>query len=351
MDQRTLESLLLQEENPKLDFKLEFYAIESKGQEFHWNELIKDIISLSNGNIGYAGQPGYLIIGAADKLDPDGRRPLRSCERNVAELRTQILRKINNVCNPKIPDLQIENFIVENCNIFIVTIPVNPYLHEITEDIQTPKRRFNEGTVLIRRGEDIHPANEAERNAIKREKERFNGTRRETGSLDSLERRKKMAVTETLREQITTIRRLALRLQGTAVTALPETLYLQIGDDAELSPWGELIWQQTRSELYAEQLWPSPSPLLVYGPRFADSIKKLAPDRRATINERIDDLARYLEHPDHPNVKRLDFKRLKHNPYPPATHECDAWADEGAKRLFGHYEGDRFVLDALDKHL
>lgn len=38
----------------------------------------------------------------------------------------------------------------------------------------------------------------------------------------------------------------------------------------------------------------------------------------------------------------------RHDPW---THECDAWSKAGAKRLFGYFEGNVFVVDALAEGL
>ena len=63
------------------------------------------------------------------------------------------------------------------------------------------------------------------------------------------------------------------------------------------------------------------------------------------VNERIGDLARHL-HDRGYNPARLDFKKLK-APLGPLTHECDAWAKGGAKRLFGYFEEDAFIIAEL----
>jgi hypothetical protein len=34
-----------------------------------------------------------------------------------------------------------------------------------------------------------------------------------------------------------------------------------------------------------------------------------------------------------------------------STHECDAWSDGDARRIFAHFDGDILILDALDKGL
>jgi hypothetical protein len=43
---------------------------------------------------------------------------------------------------------------------------------------------------------------------------------------------------------------------------------------------------------------------------------------------------------------------LKGKPHPQATHECDAWSDKDAKRLYGHFEAtETFIIDSLSSHL
>jgi len=63
-------------------------------------------------------------------------------------------------------------------------------------------------------------------------------------------------------------------------------------------------------------------------------------------------LACYLETNRQQHLSSLDFKQLKGDPCPPSTHEIDSWADQNAKRMFGHYNDfNVFVLDKLDRAL
>jgi len=161
----------------------------------------------------------------------------------------------------------------------------------------------------------------------------------------------RLVATETVREHLHTIRRLSLGLPvaETELGKLPETLLMRVNGDVALSPWGEVIWGQERKTVYGEKLRPSPDERLVFGPQFERSVRDLPPDRLALVNERIDDLARYLV-AGH-NRKALDVKPLQGNPRPPSTHECNAWSDRDARRIFVHYEGAKLVLDALDRGL
>ncbi len=126
---------------------------------------------------------------------------------------------------------------------------------------------------------------------------------------------------------------------------IPETFVFALGDEVELSPWGKLIWERLRKRLYAERIWDSWCPLISLSSKARETADKMSNDRYEAFNERMDDLALYLTRGLNPN--RLDFKALKGKPCPPSTHEFDLWADRGAWRGFGHFEGERFIVDAI----
>ena len=142
--------------------------------------------------------------------------------------------------------------------------------------------------------------------------------------------------TDTVRENLRTFRRLSLGLAAdeSETNAIPETLLLPIDQRYALSPWGEIVWEDAKKQLYREALCQSPTEALVYGEKFYSSVSELSGDRLEMVNKKNDDLARYLETGKH--LASLDFKELKVNPLPPSTHGIDAWADQDAKRIFGH---------------
>jgi len=156
---------------------------------------------------------------------------------------------------------------------------------------------------------------------------------------------------ESVRENLEIFRRLSMNLSTATTTSIPETLVMKMYGKIDLSPWGELVWNNTKSKIYGEKLYPSPSKLLEYGPNFKRSVEGIASDRLVLVNSRIDQLAKCLEEDGNYNPSTLDFKQLRNNPCPPSTHELDAWADGNAQRIFGHYEGNIFILDKLGLHL
>ncbi|APB32951.1 Uncharacterized protein conserved in archaea [Gloeomargarita lithophora Alchichica-D10] len=132
---------------------------------------------------------------------------------------------------------------------------------------------------------------------------------------------------------------------------IPETLLYQVGDEVELSEWGRLVWNRCKDDYYSEKLLPPLSEKIRYSEVFKRTFAALPADRKLIVNQRLDQLSHCLDTNQTHNPNSLDFKKLKHNPYPPSTHECDAWSDQDAKRIFGHFEDDIFVIDKLDKGL
>lgn len=156
-----------------------------------------------------------------------------------------------------------------------------------------------------------------------------------------------------LRRHLTVFRRIAagLPVQETEVADVPESLVNALDGQAVFSPWGELVWREARRAVYGTGLLEPITSKLCHGPQFQRSLEGLTPDRLRHINERLDQLARRLEQGETYNPRSLDFKPLQGAGHKGSTHECDAYADEGAKRLFGHFEDWRYVVDRLDKGL
>lgn len=159
----------------------------------------------------------------------------------------------------------------------------------------------------------------------------------------------KLIPQDVIRNNFDFFRKLNLGIPTSIPDGIPEIMLLRLENEYNLSDYGQVIFQQTKRILYEEQIWPSPYDKIKFGPHFLKSVEGLDAERKRMLNERIDDLMKHFLTGQNP--RRLDFKELKANPKPPSTHEIDAWADQDAKRIYGHYESDAFVLDNLDKAL
>lgn len=96
-----LRELIRQQEGLKLEFKRELYSLnhsDPKIRAWHWDEFIKDVLALANGNVGTADQTAYLIIGVGDELK-DGTRSFHDVG-DVCLTAQQIIEKVNSACEP-----------------------------------------------------------------------------------------------------------------------------------------------------------------------------------------------------------------------------------------------------------
>jgi putative CRISPR-associated protein (TIGR02619 family) len=146
-------------------------------------------------------------------------------------------------------------------------------------------------------------------------------------------------------------RNLSIDIQPPNINDVPETFLLTLEGQTCMSPWGSLIWEESRPILYSRALLDSPRPEKIrYAESFIRKAQTLPADRLKIINHRIDQLNRHIENRTY-NPDSLDFKSLKTRVMAPSTHEMDAWSDKDAQRMFGHFDGQVFILDKLEKGL
>lgn len=182
MDNEQLKSLLIQEESATLEFKREPYWIDhkdSKVKSKQRDELTKDILALANGNSIVAGERAFLVIGADNKKDKDGFRPIFDIGSNVLTTR-RILDIVNNACSPKLEDLEAEIIELDGKQLNVITINPSPHLYETTRRLEpsTAKGAFTEYVVFVRHNESVRVASGKERDAIAKLKRlRFDETR------------------------------------------------------------------------------------------------------------------------------------------------------------------------------
>ncbi|WP_456371415.1 putative CRISPR-associated protein [Thermodesulfatator atlanticus] len=163
-----------------------------------------------------------------------------------------------------------------------------------------------------------------------------------------------LEVVTSIKNALNIWRRLALGLPVSReeIQAIPDSFLIEIDYEITLSPWGELVWQQSKRKIYEECLWPPPSERISWTREFEKTVNELPPDRRYEINKRLDELALHLEKPEHPNPGSLNCHKLRGKPLPGCTHEIYAWSDRDAARIYGRCFGhERFEIEKLEKHL
>lgn len=161
---------------------------------------------------------------------------------------------------------------------------------------------------------------------------------------------------ELFRTHLLLFRKLANGLGEAAATlrqaGIPESLWLEDEGDVCLSEWGEALWLAVKAELYKSELLPPLPPLCLQAGLEAHVQTRLK-EHLAIINERLDQLAQHLSQRRSGHARSLqglDFKKLRGDPRPPATHEFDITHSHGALRGFGYFDGEGFMVTAIDWH-
>ena len=159
-----------------------------------------------------------------------------------------------------------------------------------------------------------------------------------------------------VRAQLSSFRRmgeLELTLPAQQCEGIPQTLLMEVDGRCALSIWGQAVWEQVRATLYREQIWGSAQELVVCSEEALADMRRHH-SRYETLNERLDDLARFAQarargegDGNKHNVRRLDFKALRGAGHKGATHECDAWSGHGGLRLFCRVDGPTILVDRL----
>ncbi len=161
-----IQTLLVQNEDGRLDFKQKSYILSGNERHFQIGELTKDILSLANGNPSVAGETVYLFLGAEDKMNVDGERGIHPI-RHESLTESQLINIINKRCEPRFNSLIIHNEYVNDVPVVIIEIPPSPEIYHLGEDMQDAKRTTHpRGTTFIRTGDSVTTASPNEAKAL-----------------------------------------------------------------------------------------------------------------------------------------------------------------------------------------
>lgn len=162
--QEKLQNLISQKENPKLDFKKEWYTDDNLK-----TELIKDIIALTNGNIHTIGQSSYLIIGVKESSSGNTLYNLE-LSKTTDDIKKQLLQNLQKYTTPAIQDLDVELVSIESKNIMVISIPFHPYLIILKNKL----KHYTQDSLLYRAGEGTVVADYSTRKSFEKAIEKYN---------------------------------------------------------------------------------------------------------------------------------------------------------------------------------
>jgi len=174
MTSEKLQQLIKEWENAKVDFKRELWNVKlldnikdkNKKKElqdiitFKKNELLKDIFSLTNGDVYSTKKTAYLIIGVDDKTKEICAFYINSLAKDYSleKFKKELLQWLNNYAQPEFLALEME-FVDE---VLVISIPPRGSLISLSKDLKLKNKRGEyvdkKGTTYYRVGEDIRVA-------------------------------------------------------------------------------------------------------------------------------------------------------------------------------------------------
>ncbi|UJR61750.1 NACHT domain-containing protein [Dickeya zeae] len=158
MTEDELIELSSQPESPVLEFKRQWYWDDSTSaaeMQTKWGEFLKDLIAISNSYIGHCGLKRHMIIGLdeSDKtfhhVDISNIKQLK----NLATFKSSIMEKTERLLKLNVLDFKINIVDVDSKQILVFEVNAPKHLIELKSSLQTKTRAFDEGAVLIRKGQ------------------------------------------------------------------------------------------------------------------------------------------------------------------------------------------------------
>jgi hypothetical protein len=151
-------------------------------------------------------------------------------------------------------------------------------------------------------------------------------------------------------EKIDVLRKIQHQLTVTDLEKKGLELFLfETDETVMLNDLGTIVWAQLKKKLYAQKVLNPLIARIRYSTGFLQSVQSLPEDRLYTLNEKLDKLLHYIQTGE--SLLSLSIKQIQGKPIQGSTHEFYAWSDKDARRVYGHFEQEVFVLDQLGKHL
>jgi hypothetical protein len=161
--------MLREVENLRIEFKQEIDLSKGSDKGKRYDELAKDILGLVNTAGRASDDYAYLVIGAGDKVLPDGSRSYHPVTASFYKQKT-LLDIVNVRCIPEVPELLYREIELDDRRYGVVVLPPSPHVHSAARDLETPKGNWRKNSILLRSGEGNIQASEDDIRLMRQQK-------------------------------------------------------------------------------------------------------------------------------------------------------------------------------------
>ena len=130
---------------------------------------------------------------------------------------------------------------------------------------------------------------------------------------------------------------------------IPKTLILKIGNEYTLSPWGEIVWQKIKIEIFKNLLKYK---CIEYSNEFKKDFEKLSDNEKFQINKMFDLLDKYkLTNDEKFNLRSLRYHELKGQIAQKYSHEFYPFDGGDSRRAYCNENDRKVIVEKIDAHI
>jgi len=140
-----------------------------------------------------------------------------------------------------------------------------------------------------------------------------------------------------------------LEVNENIIKNIPKTLIVKIGDDYILSPWGEIVWQKVKFEIFKNLINYE---FIEYSNEFKKDFDKLNNKEKIQINKMLDLLDKYKRTNDEKfNLRSLRYHDLKGQIAKKYSHEFYPFDGDDSRRAYCNEKDGKVIVEKIDAHL
>jgi len=140
-----------------------------------------------------------------------------------------------------------------------------------------------------------------------------------------------------------------LEIDKQMLEKLPKSIVLKIENEYILSPWGEIVWQKYKNELFSKVLITPIVENIKYSKEFVKDFEKLNPSEKYQLNKTIEKLENYVINKE--NLKSLKYHSLSGQISQKYSHEFYPFDGNDSRRVYCNEKDNYIILEKIGDHL
>jgi putative CRISPR-associated protein (TIGR02619 family) len=129
----------------------------------------------------------------------------------------------------------------------------------------------------------------------------------------------------------------------------PKSIIIKIGDEYAFSPWGEIVWQKYKNDIFQTKIINPIVDNIKYSEEFMKNIEKLNPYEKYQLNKSIEKLENYVIKKE--NLKSLKYHSLNGQISQKYSNEFYPFDGNDSRRVYCNEKDKEIILEKIDSHL